>query len=599
MSVMSGARISVASNLIQITGKAPIREPIFNMQVVVDCAYTPHLQREYTMMVDPIKQAPAAQLSVTNTNTSDSVSQEQSAAPVASENRRTAAQTRARVERSPIAMNARYQIQPGDSISTIVARIENRSMGLWSAVDRVFAANPDAFVDQDINRLMVGSELIIPNLNGYDTAATESPTTSATSTIDEPTAILEPAADFTAVANAQAVAEVSSQPTTETVEEIPAPAATPVVEEASAVIDQTSDLRPGDVVMTSIGSDGADAAIPDTVIDIQPVPTPVVPVVNSSVSADSGISGAWNWLIWLAGTGVALIVALLLFGRKIRDRFARVAAVETGEPSATTETEKPQNIVADVDFEFEDTISAEAISLDADLGAGTGLESSVQMDVAEDFTFSAAGEEDAELDLELTAESSREPEPSPTDIIPPNHREELPSILDEEEPAIDDDEEYDLSMIVDATKQPLDQYDATAKDLQAVQVESSNAATDDGDYTMSNAVDCHTLEQDYEDELTATQALNIEIEKAAMQLVERMDENDSIGETVEMPAKSDPDVTAELAINQPSSIEAENDPEADSDQSDATVQMSSAGSDITVEMTVESGKVDTKQLKRP
>jgi hypothetical protein len=175
--------------------------------------------------------------------------------------------------------------------------------------------------------------------------------------------------------------------------------------------------------MTPIGSDIAETVIPDTVIDIQPATTPVVPVVRSSVSTDTGISGAWNWLMWLAGTGIALIVALLLFGRKIRDRFAMVTAVETGESPTATETEKPRNIVADVDFEFEDTINAEAISLDADLGAGTGLESGVQMDVAEDFSFSAAGEGEAELDLEITAESSREAETSPTDIIPPNHRE--------------------------------------------------------------------------------------------------------------------------------------------------------------------------------
>ncbi len=38
-------------------------------------------------------------------------------------------------------------------------------MALWPAVDRLFAANPDAFMDGDINRLKAGSWLEIPDLS--------------------------------------------------------------------------------------------------------------------------------------------------------------------------------------------------------------------------------------------------------------------------------------------------------------------------------------------------------------------------------------------------------------------------------------------------
>ena len=78
-----------------------------------------------------------------------------------------------------------------------------------------------------------------------------------------------------------------------------------------------------------------------------------------------------------------------------------------------------------------------------------------------------------------------------------------------------------------------------------------------GEYTLNKDVDYQILEQDYEDELTATQALNKEIEEAARTLVERMDDVDASGdETVEMPASADPEITAELTAKLPASGDA-------------------------------------------
>ena len=48
------------------------------------------------------------------------------------------------VNRAPIPATSRYQVQPGDSLSEIVQRIENRPIGLWPAVGVIFEANPDA-----------------------------------------------------------------------------------------------------------------------------------------------------------------------------------------------------------------------------------------------------------------------------------------------------------------------------------------------------------------------------------------------------------------------------------------------------------------------
>lgn len=637
---MSSANISLTDQAIILTGKTPIREPMMSLQVAIDCAYTPNLVREYTLMLDPAKPVAATGSFIENNLVAESATQTPSATPAASATRSQDVQpteapvSRVAVDQTPIAIGSRYRVRPGDTLSTIISRIENRTIGLWPAVDLVFQANPAAFVDQDVNRLMAGTELFIPDLNAGVTAAEESATSSPTvdvREVEEVEPVTELVGDLTDAGSVTAndtvpAAGATANQAREAAQEAPAVIEAPVVEEAAdAAPTQMPEMRPGDVIMSPIGSTDTEIVISDTAMDDQ---SGAVPGTDTASPANTGTTGAWNWLLWLGGTGVALILALLLFGRALRERFGKVG-FGTAEVPARRQDDDPtqQNrTIKDVDFEFEDTINAQAISLDADLDAGTGFNTGSEMDVAQDFGFSATGQVASELDMEITVEAAREEEASPTDVIPPNHREEMVTILESEEPpGSDDGEEYDLSMIVDATKQPIGDYDATAKDLQAVKVEAADNVNDE--YTMSSAVDYQTLEQDYQEEFTATQAANAEIEKAAMELARRMEEEDAgkvtaeletaeVGATdavdvdlttempgpdvtekrpaVELPTVSDPDVTAELTANLPTTVEAENDAVANDVVSEITVEMS-AGSDITVDMQVESGKVDTKK----
>jgi hypothetical protein len=617
---VNDARISVSGNRIQFSGITAIRKPLLNIQVVVDCAYTPHLVRDYVLLVDPVASNTAAQSMLAGT--ADFLPGKQANAPVETASRRNASADAGKpFTTSPIATNAVYRVQNDDTVSTIVSRIDNRSMGLWPSVKLIFTENPDAFVEQDVNRLIAGSELVIPDLSGVSSAAIDNSTVLPISDVTEPqpvaALVVESPATTETLPTAENSLNVIGAEEVALIEEIPVVNDTVIVSEEITVDDQTAVLQPGDVVMPAAGTLQTEFAAPAASADDQAV---AVPVVTSAASANAGTSGAWGWLIWLAGTGVALVLGFFLFGRKIRDRFG---AARVPTPAAPAKRPK---IVADVDFEFEDTISAEAISLDADLDAGTGLESGAQVDVAEDFGFSASGQVEHDLDLELTESAAAEPEASPTDIIPPNHREEDPSILDAEDPPVDDDE-YDMSMIVDATKQPLDQFDATARDLQAVQIDQDDPSSDSGDDTMIDAVDIQALEQDYQEEFTATLAANTEIERVAMELASGMDKDESIDVTNEMPvadsatvessdkdltavmpamdatnempeidlpAVSNSEFTAELTANLPTSIDAENDSDIDSDGSETAMEMS-AGSDITVDIDIQSGKVDTKK----
>jgi hypothetical protein len=495
-------------------------------------------------------------------------------------------------DRSPISANSRYLVQRGDNASDIASRITDRSISLWPTVDRIFAANPDAFMDGDVNRLKAGSWLDIPDLSG---AVPEPVTTETVVTVAD--APVPNVADSSAYSGYEAAAMTA-----------PAEVEAPSVPEAEAAAADFTNPQPGDVMLgtdnpfvSPIGSETDTTVtidIPDTEI-IEPAIAPL-PVVNTVPADDAAgtTSGSWSWLMWLGGSGLALILGLLLFGQRIRQRFGSIAVGADSVPSRRRTDARAQTTAAEADFQVPDELPPSAfMTLDADFGDGTGLQDASDMDVAQDFGFSASSTFDEELDMVLPDGADAEDRSGTTDIIGPTEREEDPLVLDSEVlPGAEDDADYDLSMIVDVTKQDVVHSDATEKDLQAVQVD---AAVDPGDenYTLNKDVDYRILEQDYEDEFTATQALNAEIEKAAAELADRMDI----------------DATGEMTARLPENTRAQNDDISDHDvtssnkdltaerrggDDEVTVEMPTDDDQITVDMEIESGIIDTKKKKK-
>jgi hypothetical protein len=160
------------------------------------------------------------------------------------------------------------------------------------------------------------------------------------------------------------------------------------------------------------------------------------------------------------------------------------------------------------------------------------------MDIAQDFGFAAT----TELDIELPFEP--EPTISETDILPTG-RATMDSILESE--VLPEDDDYDMSVIMDATKMPAHE-EVTERDLKAVAVETDDETLIPDDYTISKEVEYDILEQDYQDEMTATQALNLEIARAAADLKATLDEAED--RTAEMPLATvtELDVTAEMPV---------------------------------------------------
>ncbi len=555
------ATLSIANGLISLAGTTPVREPMLATQIVIDCPYTAKFSREYMLFVDPPSSAANAAF------VPAAPTAEWTSTPVVA-NR----PTYSRVDRDPIPdsipNSTRYQVKRGDSLSGIVARIENRTMTMWPAVDSIFRTNPDAFIDNDPNKLKAGSWLTIPDLGGNDpvvvrgaapasTRAAPTRTAEAVPTFSDAASVMVEGAARTEVYEPVIYDPVITvvEPVTETdagatadieFEVVDLTDFAPAVEDLARVT--TDDLRPGDVIL-------------DDTLFVESAITPTGNEVSAGIqteTADSG-SGLPAWFMWLAGGGVAFIVALLMFGRRLRGLFgsepeapvlARPERRSTNyDTSGTSEIEVTiiEPVSEDGIDMLDDMPTSENLVLDADLIDGTGLEEGTDMDVAQDFGFAATSVLDVELPFEAEANSINQKNPllpATTEILP---LVDEPTILENE--VLPEEDDYDMSVIMDATKMPQPE-DATEFDLKAVEVDPGDETmtTQSADYTLSEEGDYKIIEQDYEDEMSATQLLNKEIADAALKLTDDADEVTDDEVTSEMPLATvtDLEVTAQL-----------------------------------------------------
>ena len=479
--------VSITERAIVITGETPIREPMLGTRITINCPHAPNLSREYMVFVDP------AGIAETQTTLAPPpiarLQNNVRAAPAP-----TASPGKAAVV-TPIGEATRYQVQPGDTLSEIVQRIDNRSMPMWQAVNAIVAANPEAFFDGDPDRLKAGSWLTIPGLDrtapvlppseavaegeanpGHAISVDHAPEASTSTPGIEPAATYEPTA-VDLPADPQVESELANGSTTE--------------------------LEIGDGVVDTIPAVPAEAIdVPDTQPEIARTAPSSPPIPEVTVSTD-GQGESISMLMWLIGGGLAFIAALLLFGRRVLARF-RPTPVEpdTAEPDSRQADETAEIVaIADDDIEA-DSPTEENPALDADFEIGTGLTAGVDMDVAQDFSYAATTELDFELPLEPEIPAAKG---ANTDIIPPIGS-NIESILQDE--ILPEDDDYDLSVIMDATKMPQTD-DVTERDLMAVPIDSRDDDKETGNFSVDEESDFGLLEQDYEDELSATRALNL------------------------------------------------------------------------------------------
>lgn len=165
---VGGITLSVSTRLngatVRFNGTRPLREPMTEMILNVDCSGTPALTKSFLVMLDPpslvADVAPTAPIRAT-----EAVRPRSSARPTASARQRAVQRTAA--ARGPIAPGGEYVVQPGDILSVIASRVAGRpDYSVWPIAQRIYDINPNAFDSREPDSLRVGATLNIPALTG-------------------------------------------------------------------------------------------------------------------------------------------------------------------------------------------------------------------------------------------------------------------------------------------------------------------------------------------------------------------------------------------------------------------------------------------------
>lgn len=539
---LPGASVSVSKGVISITGTSPIMEPMLSANIVVDCPYSAHVSRNYLLFIDPQERPVTVARQA-----------RPAAATVTTPARRAAPATRPVPVTTPISGDSRYQVQPGDSLSGIVRRLDTGSVTSAAAMAAVLETNPGAFIDGDPDRLKAGSWLDIPSFSDAVAAAPPAAAAQPQNEVAPVTAASAGAADLYQGAEILDPDPSRQIPATEFLPDVAEPEISETVETApdtgeagttEAVADATATTD------TDYSAAYSDLVAGDVVVDETAAtePAPVEPAAAAATarvvkpSAGTRIVGSpepagfsWNWLIWAAAALISAFGSYLMFWPKLRERFGsrsvgeeervpprteHIAPISVPESEMTVQEIKPSYDNVDFDLSDDDSPTEENLALDADLVEGTGFDDAEDADVNRDFGFAAT----MDLDMELPETAGTENSEPETDIIPPPERPEDLVVSSEVLPEEDDDE-YDISMVLDATKMP-DPAEVTERDLMAVSIDDTGQTRINDDYTVVDEIAQDILEQDYEDELSATQLLHAEIDKATSELAETIGEDD-------------------------------------------------------------------------
>jgi hypothetical protein len=504
------ARISISNGVILLSGETPVREPMVSAHVVVNCPYSANLSREYLLFIDPETRSNTAVYQETAvTQQATRQSEPVVVAPSAIE-RPVSAILPEPVVRD-IETSTRYQVQRGETLSDIAARIQNRPIGLWPAVNVIFEANPSAFTNNDPNNVKAGSWLSIPSFDSNAAVVLDVQPVDAAVEVYEPSFAAEvvPTEEATVAVAIEADLSIADAYVTDADSMDVSDAPAIVLDDLANTGVPVGELQAGEFILdTELPGPTTSSTSPN-------VTTAVVATDSANDNSASDNSGPPSWANWLAGGVIAIAFGLIMYRRRLDGQ----AKTEPDGPLATdqplhrfsdtpssnapsTETNSIEIPEADYDISDDSPTDKNPI-LDADLVMKTGLSDSSNSEPSHDFRIAASTDLDAEMP----------PEPTPAVEV---------SIFDGELWPDDVDDDYDMSVIIDATKVPLPD-NIEVHDVNAVEV----TTVDDTIMMQTTPTEKYAgydvIEQVYEDELTATQALNLEIEQAAADLAKNME----------------------------------------------------------------------------
>jgi len=158
---------------LELTTIAPLYEPMYELELRVDCPGAPAVVRQYVLMLDLPGSRYAADLPLAPPATAPELPAASDPVPMTGARPTLpAARNALAPDASALATGLKYRVREGDTLSSIAARVQGRRESIWALADRIFAANPQAFIRGDANLIRLGVEIVIPDATAVGPAAT-------------------------------------------------------------------------------------------------------------------------------------------------------------------------------------------------------------------------------------------------------------------------------------------------------------------------------------------------------------------------------------------------------------------------------------------
>ena len=306
------------NSVIRVVSSQPVREPYLNFIVEV-ARPNGQLLREYTVLLDP-PGASAYQSSAALPTAASQTNTPRTPAPV---------QAYAAPAQLPAAQQGqRYQVLSGDSLWKIAAKLRAAGSGMEqeALMRALYALNPQAFADGDINRMRAGVELLLPDAavapataSVSNTAAAESAVAVTDSTPEQP---LDPQVESLVQAQRRVEEDLASQ----SAESLQLQQSLAELQTQLQVLQ--AQMAEKDALLSDLQTrlNEAPAATPA-------VQTPAVATPEVSTTAPAPAAGGNGWWLGLGGL-LVLLGALLAVWRNKRQRVTVVAP----QPAAPVDT---------------------------------------------------------------------------------------------------------------------------------------------------------------------------------------------------------------------------------------------------------------------
>ncbi len=154
---------------LRLSTSRPLYEPMYELRLELRCPGSARMVRQYVLMLDlpgarPVAAtAPAAASDTPATVDRSRASTEAApfAAPAASPP--PARRPSPTPKPAPLPAGTTYRVQPGDTLSAIAARIANRGgLSIWQIADAIYSRNPEAFIRANPDLIRSGAEIVLP-----------------------------------------------------------------------------------------------------------------------------------------------------------------------------------------------------------------------------------------------------------------------------------------------------------------------------------------------------------------------------------------------------------------------------------------------------